>query len=569
MKTSMDAIQFGKWMSERRRKRGWSSQRALVETIRQDHFLKDVRISEDFLARLEAGRLAYPFRGYVRWQVLALAWLLCSTPREVQAYLQAASLKDLSAEEHEWVQQLYAHVSRQAVAAIELLPVRPQRLVGQETLVQEVLNQLCTLEHGVCALTGMPGVGKSALASEVLHRLVADGYSRIFHHGIITISCKGRRGTQGLLSLLHEVISILLPAQEQRPLEQSDSSLAFWLDRMETHLASVIDRVRVLLMDKSILFLLDDLDAQFPLRTALDALLGSTRRNTVHSTGQRRSVTRHVVLTTSRHIPSPALVNYHHHVQPLLHTDACALFHTLTASMTAATPLKLDEEQEQAVGQICQTVGYLPLTIELVANAVAVRGIPLDLLATNAAFDPFHPLLDNSGELGALFEQAFSNIGHEQHKHFALLSLLGPQAFSLEAAAALFQHEKWGEESTSFEPISRSVSARTGRSTTTELERPSEPGSHRNSTPELTRLDNPYVPFQTLTSTALELGYLVNDSLLERVTTEAAESHNNQQQYMLHPLLYAYARNCVQRLPARYLDSIWSNFQAYMACLYR
>ena len=65
----MDALQFGRWFSERRRRCGWGSQRALVETLHQHPLLCECGISEDFLARLEAGQLAHPFRGNVRWRV--------------------------------------------------------------------------------------------------------------------------------------------------------------------------------------------------------------------------------------------------------------------------------------------------------------------------------------------------------------------------------------------------------------------------------------------------------------------------------------------------------------------
>ncbi|GLV53789.1 hypothetical protein KDH_06400 [Dictyobacter sp. S3.2.2.5] len=518
------------------------------------------------MARLEAGRLVYPFRGHVRRQVLALAWLLCSTSREVQTYLQVASLKDLNVEEDKWVQQLYAHVSGRAHPSIELLPARPQHLIGRDALVQEIVDQLCSLEHGVCALTGMPGIGKSAVASVVVHHLVAEGYSRVFHQGIITISCKGRRGTRGLLSVLHEVIRLLSPSQKHDVPEQSDGTLPFWLDHMDIHLSGLIDQVRILLMDKSILFLLDDLDAQFPLRTALDALLGSTRHNAVHPTEHRQGVARHVVLTTSRHIPSPTFLSYHHHLQPLMHHNACALLYSLSSSTCATAPLALHaEEQEQATARICDALGNHPLAIELAANSVVGRGIPLDLLATNIALDPFHPVLDNNGELGALFEHAFSNIGHEQQQHFALLALLGPQAFSLESAAALIQSEQWEQ----LESFSCLISARPGQRATAELERLPDPDNQRKGSAEMTRADNPYVSFQTLTSTALELGYLVNDSLLERVGPDDRYSSSDEQLYQLHPLLYAYARNRVQRLPASYLDAVWSNFQAYMTCFYK
>src|SRR5947209_7256695 len=128
----MDAVQFGRWLSDRRRKYGWRSQRVLVETINQDAFLKECGISEDFLARLEAGQLAHPFRGSVRKRVVSLARLLCKTPRDLQAYLHAAELIDLSPEEADEVKHLRERLAAKHPATVSLLPPRPLRLLGRE-----------------------------------------------------------------------------------------------------------------------------------------------------------------------------------------------------------------------------------------------------------------------------------------------------------------------------------------------------------------------------------------------------------------------------------------------------
>jgi len=73
---------------------GQASQRALVEATRREPHLSNCGISEDFLARLEAGQLVQPFRGNVRQRVLALGELLCKTPRELNSYLHTAMLRD-------------------------------------------------------------------------------------------------------------------------------------------------------------------------------------------------------------------------------------------------------------------------------------------------------------------------------------------------------------------------------------------------------------------------------------------------------------------------------------------
>ncbi|GER90214.1 hypothetical protein KDW_43760 [Dictyobacter vulcani] len=557
----MDAIQFGKWMSERRRKRGWSSQRALVEVVQQDPLFKDTHISEDFLARLEAGRLAYPFRRNVRQQLFVLAWFLCTTPREVQTYLHTASLRELSPEENVLVQRLYAHVSGAAAPKIELLPVRPQHLVGREALIQQMLDQLGSMPAGLYALTGMPGVGKSALAAELVHRLAADSQRRLFQNGIITLSCKGRQGTAGLLTVLNELMTILSSPEENGSRSRSqaavfsdrgvhdDKALISLFQQMDSNLAYMVDRLRMLLLDKNMLFLLDDVDPQFPLREALDALLASTPDKV--QVGQR------IVLTTSRYIPAPALVSLHQHVQPLLHADACMLLELLISSDTHNFVVLSEEDRQEALGKICTALGYLPLAIELAANALAVRGIPLKLLAANICIDPLHRLLDDAGILATLFEQAFSNVQQEQRERFALLSLLGPQVFSLECAAALSTTSWREEKNEQMDPLSLFASAyATSRSTDT-----SEGYMVSTTRPlEQQSVDSTYVAFETLTNTALELGYFVNSSLLER-TSDTTTGDNPQ--YLLHPLLYAYAHVYLQRLERKRIELAWYNTQAY------
>lgn len=366
----MDAIQFGKWISERRRKYGWSSQRALVETIRQDPMLQEWRISEDFLARLEAGRLVYPFRGYVRLQILALAWLLCKTVRELHTYLQAASLKDLSSDEAEMVQRLQKQLSIHHSVSIELLPIRPNRLIGRDALLDDILHHLGKLDRGLYAITGMPGVGKSVLAHEVLHRMATLEHRRFFQDGIISLSCRGRHGMTGLLALLHEIIKLF--AATPQPQSQSRSASAkdknernterdrkkYVTDRSKdgvdtlpgspVDLADTIDYVRILLADKSVLFLLDDVEPQFLLHEALDALLGYAQNGSQHAGS---ASARRIVLTTSRHIPEPALVNYYCPVEPLQHEDGMALFHLLIKGVRG-TAIEMNAQEHAYIEQI-------------------------------------------------------------------------------------------------------------------------------------------------------------------------------------------------------------------------
>src|SRR5262249_22112855 len=161
----MDALGFGRWVSERRRASGWRSQHALAEAARADPDLRAAGISEAFLARLEAGLLAHPFRGIVRRRVLALAWLLCKSQQEVRAYLSASEVTDLSAAEAAWLGQLRAQLATPQRASPCFLPPLSPLLIGREAIVEEVLQAITTGPSGLYAITGMPGVGKSVLAS--------------------------------------------------------------------------------------------------------------------------------------------------------------------------------------------------------------------------------------------------------------------------------------------------------------------------------------------------------------------------------------------------------------------
>src|SRR6185369_10646472 len=97
---SMDAGKFGQWLAAQRWSHGYSSQRAIIEAVLQHPQLGTSGLSEAFLARLESGVLAFPFRGRARAKVFALAQFLCGSPSELRLFLRHAELGELSAHEH-------------------------------------------------------------------------------------------------------------------------------------------------------------------------------------------------------------------------------------------------------------------------------------------------------------------------------------------------------------------------------------------------------------------------------------------------------------------------------------
>jgi len=334
----MDTVQFGRWFSERRRAHGWQSQRALANAARQDAILRDYGISEDFLARLEAGQLVHPFRGAVRHRVLMLTWLLCKTQRDIRTYLRAAELTELSADEMKQIHRLGEHLAALHAPASSIpmiLPSRPIRLIGQDQALRDLSQILHGQDIDVYAVTGMPGIGKSTLVNEALQRLIANEHERLrlFPDGIATFAGTGRHGRDGLISLLQEIISVFRsPATStSRSNVTSTKDNPLLLMPAQGVIAHIMDSTRAALANKRILLLIDNLEADFPLRQALEVLLGGSNggqgnRQQIHRDDLETVRERCVVLFTSRYIPSPALVPDRLQVQTLTPEDACELF---------------------------------------------------------------------------------------------------------------------------------------------------------------------------------------------------------------------------------------------------
>ncbi|HZO71128.1 MAG TPA: AAA family ATPase [Ktedonobacteraceae bacterium] len=601
----MDVVQFGRWISERRRKYGWSSQRALADTARHDPILADCRISEDFLARLEAGRLAHPFRGNARKQVLALAWLLCKTPRDVKIYLNVAELAELSADEAEQMERLREYLMIRRTPAVLLLSARPSRLIGHAQALHELTSTLCTMETGLCAITGMPGVGKSALAHEALHVLASNDRMHVFPDGIVTFSCTKRHGEQGLIALLQEISAVF---SQQRagtarikhgtaskstskkagnaalPESQGLQSVAVAAEPQlgaqhttTAALADAIDHARMALMDKSVLILLDDLDACFPLRRALEALLGHSQHTTSGGGGRGLERVRRVVLTTGCYVPPTALVAHRIQLGPLKPEAALELF----ASLMHVSLTRISAQNRAVMEQICAAVGYLPLAIEVAVNAITVKGIPLALLAARVGDCPLDSLLDGDGVLRSAFERALANFTPELRKQFSLLTTLGVTTFGLECAAAILG-KRSNEKTYQVHPaalspplhasvpiaISLSYSHKT-------LSRSSESSEsvydHHDGMDDDTVGDIVDVPISQLANTAATLGLFAGHSLLELIAVPAIHcSLSSGTRYRLHPLLYAYAQTLVEQVDLQEIHAARRNGQfyaeAYLEC---
>jgi tetratricopeptide (TPR) repeat protein len=562
----MDAIQFGRWLSSRRRRYGWSSQRSLAEATQQEPFLSEYDISEKFLARLEAGHLVHPFRGAVRQRVLALATLLCSTPREVQTYLRVAELMPLSTEEAECVQRLSAYLQAQHSNPVLLLPPRPNRLIGRAGLLDELLHHLATGNSGLYAITGMPGVGKSALAFEAVHRLIANERQgrRLFPHGVAIFTCSGRQDTRGLVTLLQEIAEafsapITLSSKATRSgvsMVSSNESHAL-PQALKTDLADALARARLALAGKRTLLVLDDVGAQFLLRQAREALLAGgadsplEREECQHGKGRMGDATCKVLIT-SRYIPAPSLTTYHLHLGPLGPDAALEFF-------TALVGRSLEIQERHYAEQLCAAIGYLPLAIEAAAASIATAGIPMSLLAARVAEHPLDTLLDGEREVRSTLAQALDALDPAMQQRFALLATLGVSSFNMESAAAIRSAVLGGGE-----PMVDDVPPAGRFCSPDGAVAISESKAHNG-----TQRGSVDMPLSQLASTAQDLGQFVRHSLIESVSSDSpgvlhtGSLMNNSTRYHLHPLLRAYALERLSYLEPEFAQTARTNAWAY------
>jgi hypothetical protein len=545
----MDAMKFGQWLAERRRACGYSSQRALIDAVRQHPQLSTSGISEAFLARLEAGVLAHPFRGRVRARVLALSHLLCSTPRELRLFLRQAELTDLSATESEHVERFRAQLSALSTRAHVVLPARPARVVGRAAELDAVLATLAELESGCCAITGMPGVGKTVLAAEALHRLTADAYelARLFPDGVVTVSGTGRRGLPGLVAVLEDVcayISQQATATAGTPHGRGPEAGLHQPDvrgntASAADVATAVNRTRLLLADKSLLLLLDNLEADFPLRLALEAILPqiTAEADSPHPASLHG---RRVVLVTGQYVPDAAILAAHLPLAPLAPEAAHALFQALLG-----VTLTLSAEERTSCERICAALGYLPLALEIAAAAVTQEKIPLPVLATHVVAHPLDLSRDGMRELRDELARAFAYVDDSARERLAHIASLCASSISLDQAAALNRERPSGATRGPEE-----------RAETTPL----------RATPAEAAPDDPYdVRFaERIAGVAADLGQLVRHSLLGSVASRIPDSGREEPRYTIHPLVKAYAREyLVPNLAREARDRVAHNAQEY------
>jgi hypothetical protein len=374
-------------------------------------------ISEPFLARLEAGAVAHPFRGVARRRVLVLAALLCATDRQVRAYLRAAELSPLTPDETRFVARITGALAARQTPCPTLLPPRPPRLFGREAELSRLVDAITVRPFGIYAITGIPGVGKTALACEALH-LLAEHHNPSFPNGFVSFSCVGRHGVSGLLSLLEDITAVL--AAPTSLVSAPDAS-------EESRLAQVTNRLRTILAGRCVALLLDGLEPDFPWRGACAALRvwGGEERAGADNLGQGQG--QQLIVTTSHFIPPCGLSAYHLALEPLAPEAALRV-------LADALNRPLEGEEIGHAWRLCAALGYTPLAIEAAATAITTRRLPLTVIADAATRDPLGAALGGDTELRAQLNRPIAALAPSTRAWYAALSSLGG-AFGLEAAA--------------------------------------------------------------------------------------------------------------------------------------
>lgn len=355
-----------------------------------------------------------------------------------------------------------------------MLPQRPERLLGRTKEIAQ-LRQALSQGPGFYAIIGQPGVGKSALAAELVHQLVNDPHLS-YPDGIVTLTYRPLSHAAEPVAIVKELLTHF-----SEPVS-SDWSKQELL--VHTHTA---------LTQKRALILLEDVPPDFP----LDLVAPLWHTQSQRQRGRMEQQTGLTVLLTSQKWPPAGLATFCLALAPLPAGVALALLESLLGR-------PLDETEIPVAQQLCETMGGLPSALEWAAQALSL-GLSLTFLARLLSSPPELVLNDAEG-LYARFAQAVTMLPTDLHERFSRLAPLGTAPFTLEDATLMRLPEAiWASENIFAEPTSvvdatrpRSVVSSTGQ---------------RVPFPDLA---TPDLVQRVLTGTTADVLHLAQHSLLQR-----------------------------------------------------
>ena len=281
---------------------------------------------------------------------------------------------------------------------------RAVSLVGRDGALAELMAKLRAGD--AIGVQGMGGIGKTALAAEVVARLAED--QSAFPGGAAWIACEGLEGEVGLADLWarvaralgHEPVEALADAQARR------AGLAAALARQ-----------------KRLLLALDNVEPKLDADALLDTL--AVRGHTALLLTARQQIAPHRL----RAIALP----------PLPPPEGESLFRERLGQIDAARP---NAQDEPAIPKLLAAVSGLPLAIELTAAYAGMQRLALEHVLREVEHDGLHAAAfraDSKRALLTRFERSWLALMPRQQRCFVGLSLLAGGSFPREAALAVAQ----------------------------------------------------------------------------------------------------------------------------------
>jgi tetratricopeptide (TPR) repeat protein/DNA-binding XRE family transcriptional regulator len=285
---------------------------------------------------------------------------------------------------------------------------RAVSFVGRERERAQLLQMLqADTNTGVFALAGIGGVGKTALAAEVMAELAVD--KKTFPGGAAWIACEdltGEVGLAGLWSRVARTLGFPQVAALPDPQQQCDALRTALMDRQ--HLLLGLDNV-------------DGLNAG----AILDTLVIQGHTTLLLTAWQR---------FTPYRLPAIEL-------RPLEPPDARMLFVQRLQQLDTTRPTQQDEA---ALPRLLDLMGGLPLAIGITAAYAGMQGLALETLVQNIEAagiraDSFRDIASPEAQLAlhACFDRSWQKLSERQQRLFASLSLLVGPSFPRAAALAL------------------------------------------------------------------------------------------------------------------------------------
>jgi DNA polymerase III delta prime subunit len=227
------------------------------------------------------------------------------------------------------------------VIAPEGLP-RATKLIGREDALERALASLANASTAAIAISGPPGVGKTAFAAEIVARA---GERGLFPGGVVWVACEGQSGDAGLEMTLRRLARAISAADEgAASLEQLQAALH---DALQTDESA-----------PRLLLALDSVEPTMDVSALLDTLAGG----------------RAALLLTTRH-PLHDDRAQDETLPPLDPTSATELFRQRLHQNDPGRPTA---EDEPLIAGAVAALGETPLAIDLAASLAAITRLPLD-----------------------------------------------------------------------------------------------------------------------------------------------------------------------------------------------